>query len=145
MLRESEFTVIDADGLIMGRMASIVAKRLLNGETIMIVNAEKAVISGSRESIMREQKRNLELGGAPGHGPIHWRRPDRLLRNTVKGMLPTEKPRGTTAFRRLKVYIGTPKELKDREKETVEEAHVNRLRGRFVTLGEAAKTIGWNP
>ena len=145
MIGKEEFTVIDAEGLIMGRMASIVAKRLLNGETIMIVNAEKAIISGSRESIIREQKKTLELGGAPRHGPIHWRRPDRLLRNTVKGMLPFKKPRGKAAYRRIKVYIGTPKELESREKETVEEAHLNTLRGRFLTLGEVAKTIGWNP
>jgi large subunit ribosomal protein L13 len=145
MIGEQEFTVIDADGLILGRMASIVAKRLLNGEMIIIVNAENAIISGSRENIIKEQKKTLELGGAPHHGPIHWRRPDRLVRNTVKGMLPAEKPRGKAAYKRIKVYIGTPKELEDRERETVEEAHVNRLRGRFMTLGEVAKTIGWNP
>jgi large subunit ribosomal protein L13 len=145
MMEEKEFTMIDADGLILGRMASLVAKRLLNGESIVIVNAENAIISGHRGNIVREQKKTLELGGAPHHGPIHWRRPDRLVRNTVKGMLPFEKSKGKQAYRRLKVYIGTPKELEGREKEILKDANVDRLRGRFVTLGEVAKTIGWNP
>ena len=48
--------VIDANGLILGRLASTVAKRLLSGdEEIHIVNAEKAVISGSRASTLRHQ------------------------------------------------------------------------------------------
>ena len=145
MMGKEEFTVINAEGLILGRMASIVAKRLLNGERIIIVNAENAIISGSRGNIIAEQKRTLQLGGAPRHGPIHWRRPDRLVRNTVKGMLPKERPRGREALRRLKVYIGIPKELEGLEKETMEEAHVSRLKGRFTTVGEVAKTIGWNP
>jgi len=41
-------TVIDANGLIMGRLASNVAKMLLSGEEVSIVNAEQAVISGSK-------------------------------------------------------------------------------------------------
>jgi len=145
MMEEEGFTIIDADKLILGRMASIVAKRLLNGEMIIIVNAESTVISGSRRNIIADQLKTLQLGGAPRHGPIHWRRPDRLVRNTVKGMLPYEKPKGREAFKRLRVYIGAPREFEGRQKETLEEAHISRLRGRFVTVGEVAKTIGWNP
>ncbi len=40
-------TVVDASGLILGRAASVIAKRLLNGESIVVVNAEKAVVTGS--------------------------------------------------------------------------------------------------
>ena len=56
-------TLINAEGLILGRMASKVAKKLLNGERIIIVNAEKAVISGKRKSKMAEAKKFLEVGG----------------------------------------------------------------------------------
>lgn len=143
-MTEKGFTVIDADGLIMGRMASIVAKRLLNGERITVVNAEKVIISGNRASIVRAQKKFLEVGGTL-RGPIHWRKPDRMLRKTIRGMLPTEKPKGKEAFKLLKVYIGVPSELSTTEKETLREIQSSRLRGRFVTLGEVAKTIGWNP
>jgi len=67
MMEEEGFTIIDADKLILGRMASIVAKRLLNGEMIIIVNAESTVISGSRRNIIADQLKTLQLGGAPRH------------------------------------------------------------------------------
>lgn len=138
------FTVIDAEGLILGRMASIVAKRLLNGERIIVVNAEKAVISGSRKNIIGERKRFLEVGGAR-RGPIHWRRPDRIVWKTIRGMLPRYKPRGKVALKRLRVYIRMPNDLKGMEKETLKGAHVSKLKGRFVTVGEVAQNIGWTP
>ena len=47
----SSVTIIDASNLLLGRLASIIAKRLLSGEEIIVVNAEKAVISGNRENI----------------------------------------------------------------------------------------------
>ena len=62
-------TIINAEGLIIGRMASIIAKRILNGEEITVVNAEKAVISGKRKSRVMEAKEFLEVG-SPGRGPF---------------------------------------------------------------------------
>jgi len=63
-------TLVNADGLIVGRMASKVAKKLLNGETVIIVNAEKAVLSGKKKSKVAEDKEFLEVG-APMRGPFH--------------------------------------------------------------------------
>jgi len=106
--------VINADGLILGRMCSKIAKRLLNGEEIIVVNAEKAILSGRRTSKVKEAHVFLEVG-KPVTGPFHYRRPDRILRRTVRGMLPFKKPKGKQAYKRLKVFIGTPDELKDQE------------------------------
>jgi len=136
--------VIDASGAILGRLASIVAKRLLSGERVVIVNAEKAVLSGKRLSLLREMKEFLQVGH-PGKGPHHPRRPDRILRRTIRGMLPRRKPKGVEAYRRLKVYLGVPKEYEGVEFEVVSEAKVDKLRCPYVTLGELAKGIGWNP
>ena len=136
--------VIDASGAILGRLASIVAKRLLSGERIVIVNAEKAVLSGKRLSLIREMKEFLQIGH-PGKGPYHPRRPDRILRRAVRGMLPRRKPKGVEAYRRLKVYLGVPKEYEGVEFEVISEAKVDKLRCPYVTLGELAKGIGWNP
>ena len=136
--------VIDASGAILGRLASIVAKRLLSGERIVIVNAEKAVLSGKRLSLLREMKEFLQVGH-PGKGPHHPRRPDRILRRTIRGMLPRRKPKGVEAYRRLKVYLGVPKEYEGAELEVISEAKVDKLRCPYVTLGELAKGIGWNP
>lgn len=134
--------VVDAEDLILGRMASIVAKRLLEGERIQIVNAEAAVVSGKRLQVIRERKEFLEVGGR-GRGPIHWRRPNTIVRRTIRGMLPYRKARGRKAFRRLRVHIGVPEELADVERESIPEAHVDRLGGRYVTVGEIAENIGW--
>jgi len=134
--------VVDAEGLILGRMASIVAKRLLEGERIEIVNAEGAVVSGKRLQVIKDRKEFLEIGGR-GRGPVHWRRPNTIVRRTIRGMLPYRKARGRTAFKRLRVHIGVPEELADIEKEIIQEAHVSRLGDRYVTVGEIAKNIGW--
>lgn len=135
-------TIIDASGLILGRMASIIAKRLLMGEHIIIVNAEKAVVSGKRLSIIQRYKRRLEIGH-PGKGPIHPRRPDNIIRKTIRGMLPRYKDKGRFALKRLRVYIGVPEELKDREFQTINEARANKLKCPYTTVAEIAREIGW--
>jgi large subunit ribosomal protein L13 len=136
-------TVIDADGLILGRMASVIAKRLLEGERIDIVNAENIVVSGRRLQIIKKRKVFLEVGGRQDKGPFHYRKPNAIVRKTIRGMLPRRKPRGRDAFGRLKVYIGVPRGLRDSEMESIADAHLKRLRGRYITVGEIAKNIGW--
>ncbi|MDH7564808.1 MAG: 50S ribosomal protein L13 [Candidatus Bathyarchaeota archaeon] len=143
-MQTKTFSVIDADGLILGRMASIVAKRLLKGEKIAIVNTEKAVLSGKRISKVREAKEFLEVG-APKRGPFHYRKPDRIVRKTVRGMLPYRQPNGKMAYKRLKTYIGVPEELKTHKPETLKEAQAKKLVCPYFTVGELAREIGWNP
>jgi large subunit ribosomal protein L13 len=136
-------TVVDADGLILGRMASKVAKRLLSGEEIVIVNAEKAVMSGRKRSKVAEAKEFLAVGGV-GRGPFHYRRPDRIVRKTVGGMVPSKKPKGKQAIRRLRVFMGIPDDLKSQKIETVPEASAKKLTCPYFTVGDLAKEIGWN-
>jgi len=135
-------TVIDASGLILGRMASVVAKRLLLGESIVIVNAEKATISGKRLSRVREAKAFLEVGH-PGKGPFHPRRPDQIVRRTVRGMLPHRLPKGQAALKRLRVFLGVPLEFQAVTFETIPRADVNKLKCPYVTVEEFAKEIGY--
>jgi large subunit ribosomal protein L13 len=136
-------TLVNADGLILGRMASVVAKKLLNGEKVIIVNAEKAVISGKKRSKVAEAHEFLEVG-APKRGPFHYRRPDRILRKTVRGMLPFKQPKGKNALKKLKVFIGVPEDLKDQQMVSLEEAQAAKLKGPHFTLAVLAKEIGWN-
>lgn len=134
---------MNAEGLILGRMASKVAKKLLNGEEVIIVNAEKVILSGKRKSRIAEAKEFLEVG-APERGPFHYRRPDRMVRKTVGGMLPIRQPKGKTALARLKVFMGIPEELKKQKMETFTEAQAAKLKGPSLTLGELAKEVGWH-
>jgi large subunit ribosomal protein L13 len=140
---KNQATLINAEGLIVGRMASQVAKKLLNGEKVIIVNAEKAVISGRKKSKVAEAKEFLEVG-APMRGPFHYRRPDKILRKTVRGMLPFKQPKGKTAFKKLKVFMSVPEDLRNKPMITVKDAQAAKLKGPYFTLAELAKEIGWN-
>jgi len=140
--KESRETIIDAEGLILGRMASQVAKRLLNGEKVVIVNAEKAIISGKRLSILREMQDFLQIGHFR-KGPYHPRRPDTIVKRVIRGMLPRKKPRGKEALKRLRVYIGIPKDYEGKEKERIFEADGRNLRGPYIKVSELARNIGW--
>ena len=139
---KSRVTLVNAEGLIVGRMASKVAKRLLNGEEVTILNAEKAIFSGKKKAKILEAHIFLEVG-APVRGPFHYRRPDRFLRKTVRGMVPYKQPKGKEAYGRLKVFMGVPLEFKNKELITFEEASSAKLKGPHFTLGELAKEIGW--
>jgi len=137
--------IIDAKDLILGRMASSVAKRLLEGEKVAIVNAEQAIISGRRKLTFDVYDAWLEIGSIvnPKKGPFHPRKPNDLVRLAVRGMLPFDKPRGREAYRRLRVYIGVPAEFKGKELESLPNARIERLgTRRFIRLGELSKHLG---
>jgi len=139
---ELKSVIVDAKGLILGRMASEVAKRLLNGESIMIINAEEAVISGKRLSIVRNAQEFLQVGHHR-KGPLHFRNPERIVKKVVRGMLPRTKPRGIEALKRLKVYTGSPEGLRDKEKTMLSNADASNLRGPYIKVSDLARNIGW--
>ena len=143
-MKHADITIINAKGLILGRMASVIAKRLLQGESIIVLNAEKAAISGKRLQIVKDAKTFLEVGH-PRKGPYHPRMPDKIVRRTIRGMLPRKKPKGKQAYKRLKVYLGTPREFDGEETQTIPESNVKRLKSPYITVEELAKEIGWTP
>jgi len=138
--------IFNASGLVMGRLASAVAKRLLDGERIVVINAEKVLVSGKKHSKLNEIKAFLAVGSVanPKYGPFHPRKPDTILRGTIRGMLPWDRARGKAAYRRLKVYVGLPDEYKDKPAEILPEA-VAKPKTPYIRLGELAKEIGWKP
>jgi large subunit ribosomal protein L13 len=135
-------TLVNAEGQIVGRMCSKIAKLLINGEEVVILNAEKAVFSGKKKSKIAEQHLFLEVG-APERGPFHYRRPDRFLRKTVRGMLPIKQAKGKNAYKRVKVFMGVPAEFKDQKMISFDDAQAVDLKGPHFTLAELAKEIGW--
>jgi len=143
MQTTKQITIIDADGLILGRMATSVAKRILNGEEIVIINAEKAILSGKKRSKLKDAIEFLSVG-QHRRGPFHYRRPDKVVRKSVRGMLPFKQPKGKQAYKRLKVYMGVPTNLKDQKMETLPNAQAKKLTCPYFTVGEFSKEIGWN-
>jgi len=138
-------TIIDASGHVVGRLASQVAKRLLNGEKIVIVNAEKAVIIGSRKSIIDKYMKKFEWRtyyNPEKRGPKIPRRPDTILKRSIRGMLPYKKTRGRKALKRLKVYIGIPEKYSKFSFITLDVAKKDLEKYDYITLGELSKAIG---
>ncbi|MBT8507482.1 50S ribosomal protein L13 [Methanomicrobiaceae archaeon CYW5] len=135
-------TVIDAEGLRLGRLASIVAKRTLEGEEIAIVNAELCVVSGSRARIIADYDHKRKRGSREG-GPFYPRRPDHILKRTIRGMVPYKRKRGSEALELVKVYVGVPDEFQGAEREVLEQAHIDGLSTpKFITLGEVSTRLG---
>ena len=137
--------VIDATDHIAGRLSSTVAKLLLKGNRVSIVNCEKIMISGTRSNIIKEYREFLEISSIihPTHGPYHPRRPDTIVKKMIRGMLPRKKPSGLAAHKRLRTYIGSPKELSAFEKVQFEDAKIRKSPSRYTTMGELGRTIGW--
>lgn len=132
--------VYDASGQILGRLSSLTAKRLLAGEAVTIVNAEAAVITGSRQSILREYRQKRKVG-SQRKGPHFPKRADRILKRTVRGMLPYQKPRGRAALKRLRVYAGAPPDVEG-EPQEAPGASVAGKTTTYITLGELSNLLG---
>ena len=143
--------VIDVDGLVLGRACSFAAKKALMGEEVIIVNAEKALISGEKKNVLHDNLAKLDIKNKGNYtrGPFHQKRPDRYVRRAVRGMLPFSKTRGREAYARVSVYIGVPaEEIKREHKVDLSKEKRQDLSGlkktlrRSVTVGEVCKFIG---
>jgi large subunit ribosomal protein L13 len=141
--------IINAEKQVLGRIASYAAKQALLGEEVIIVNAEKAVISGKKDSVCAKNLEKLDIRnlGNPRNGPFHQKRPDRYVRRAVRGMLPFKMPRGREAFKKVCVYIGVPEsEIKrnhDVKKiEFVKLDYMQKTLKDYTTVAEVCKAIG---
>ena len=131
--------IIDASGATLGRLSTITAKRLLKGEEIAVVNSEKAIISGKKFTIKERYKEKREVG-TYRKGPFFPRMPDQIVKRTVRGMIPYQTPRGRTAFKRLKCYMGIPKEFEGKKLEAIKEAEKHPVD--FMTVEELSRSLG---
>ena len=146
-MSSEEMTVyVDATNMIAGRLSSRVAKLLLAGKRVVVVNAESALLSGSKESVMTEWTKKLELSSKvnPIYGPIHPRRPDNILRRMVRGMVPRKKPKGAEAMKSLRVYIGVPSAMKAEKLTRFEDAAATRPIPVYVKVKDLSKNLGWS-
>ncbi|MBN2567045.1 50S ribosomal protein L13 [Candidatus Woesearchaeota archaeon] len=137
--------IIDAKGMVLGRLGAYVAKKALLGETIRIVNCESAVISGDRAHVFAAYKRRADRG-IHTKGPFQPRRPDLFVKKAVRGMLPYKQPKGTAAFKRIRCYLGVPRDLIGKGAEQVPGASGTKvLHSALITVGEICTQLGWKP
>jgi len=143
--QQPKTVVVDATNCIAGRMCSHVSKLLLQGNRVTIVNAEKAMLSGNRYKTIELYKEHLEINSVtnPIHGPFHPRRPDTLISKMVRGMVPKQKTSGIEAFKRLRVYIGVPENVKSASMKSFEDSKITRPESYYISVGDVSKQIGW--
>jgi len=142
-LSEGFEVIVDAQGQIAGRLSSLVAKMLLRGKRVVVVNAEKAVISGRRKTVLGEVQDFLRIDSAvnPKYTPKHYIRPDKFLRSMIRGMLPRKKAKGAEALKRLRVHVGRPGGLEG-EPITLKDTSATRLSHKYTTLQEVFARFG---
>ncbi|KAK4222521.1 BAG domain-containing protein, partial [Podospora fimiseda] len=141
--------VVDGKGHLLGRLASIVAKQLLNGQQVVVVRCEALNISGEffrsklkYHAYLRKMTRYNPTRG----GPFHFRAPSRIFYKAVRGMIPHKTARGAAALERLKVFEGVPPPYDKKKKMVVPQAlRVLRLQpGRkYCTVGRLSHEVGW--
>lgn len=135
-------TIIDGKNAILGRLASIVAERIMDGEEIVVVNSESIVITGERDTVFADYKAKFDRGECKSRkGPFYPRRADLLFKRAVRGMIPWMSTSGRDAYRRLHVFVGVPKQFADSEI-AVEEQAMKKITGKYTTLGAVAKFLG---
>ena len=136
--------IIDATNTIVGRLASYAAKHAIKGDHVKVINAEKAVMTGSRAFVLGKYEHASTERGQIRHGPYIHRRPDMFVRRIIRGMLPHEKTPGQEAFRRVLCYIGVPPELKAAKAEVLgPKTQVSKLVNlKYVTIAELCKHLG---
>ena len=131
--------IIDAEGATLGRLSTNVAKKLLNGESVAIINSEKAIISGKKPAIKEHYKKKREVG-TYRKGPFFPRTAERIVKRSVRGMIPYQKPHGRAAYKRLKCYIGIPKEFEGEKFEKIKEAEKRPVD--FITIKDLSRSLG---
>ena len=131
--------VVDARDCIVGRVASNVAQRALDGEGVAVVNAESAVITGNEESTMDVFRKRVAVGAESG--PYYPKRPDGILKRSIRGMLPYKSTDGREAFENVRVYVDNPYD----GGEVLDGTSLDRLSNiKFTTLGDIAERLGAN-
>lgn len=116
---DKKWYVIDAEGKVLGRLASSIARILRGkhkpiftphvdtGDYVVVINAEKVRVTGKRQ----EQKGYFSYSGYPGGAKIRLfkdeikRNPQFVIEHAVKGMIPHNKL-GRRIIKKLKVYVG---------------------------------------
>ena len=136
--------IVNGEGHILGRLASVISKQLLEGEEIVVLNAEKIMITGNKDWAYAKYKQRVDrasISNPRDLGPKYPRRPEDIFRRTVRGMLPMKKTKGRNAFKGLKAFVGVPKEFQDQEAINVPNAEYGDIK-KGMELGEVSKLLG---
>ena len=116
---DEKWYVVDAQGMVLGRLATVIASRLRGkhnplytphtdtGDCIIVINAEKVVLTGRKLEQKKYYRHSGYIGGLKEitAKKLMEKRPEDVIRFAVKGMLPKNRL-GRKIFKKLKVYAG---------------------------------------
>lgn len=109
--------IIDGRGAVLGRLASFAAKEALKGEDVVVVNCNEIIISGNKKTTGKEFFEKRSRHGHSQKGPIHSRTSERMVKRTIRGMLPNHREgKGRIAFKKIICYNKTPEEYAEKKK-----------------------------
>jgi len=140
--------VIDGKGHLMGRLASIVAKNILNGQKVVVVRCEAINMSGNfyRNKLKYLKFLRLRCNVKPLRGPFHFRAPSKIFWRVVRGMTAHKTERGKSALKRLQTFEGVPPPYDKKKKMVIPSAlKVLRLKAtrKYCSLGRLSHEVGW--
>jgi len=141
--------VIDGRGHLVGRLASVVAKYLLQGGKVAVVRCEELNLSGHfyRNKIKYLAYLRKRCNVNPARGPYHFRAPCRIFYKSVRGMIPHKTKRGQAALSRLRVFDGIPPPYDKKRRVCVPIAmRVLTLRSdrKYCQVGRLSHEVGWH-
>lgn len=138
--------LVNGEELVLGRLSSSVAKLLIQGNEVSLINAEKIRITGHVPDLVAKYKRRIELRDKanPEHSPFYSRRPDLFVKRVIRGMLPYKQPKGKAAYKLLKVYIGPAKDIKDAKAYDVKAKKAMETFENSMTISELCEKLGYN-
>ena len=114
---KEKMKIIDGKNTVLGRLASYAAKEVLKGEEIVILNCDQVIITGNKKNIREKFEEKRRRVGSGQKGPKHSRNADKIVKRTIRGMLPdSRRGRGKIAYGKIKCYIGVPKEFQESKK-----------------------------
>lgn len=134
----AEKIIINADGAVFGRLCSFAAKKALQGNEVVIVNSEKAVMTGNKPNIIQKYISLRASGGHSQKRPRYTKIPYYMVKRGIRGMLPDHRLGiGKQALSRVRCYDGVPEEFKDKKMIKTEGAN----NSKFITIKELSERI----
>lgn len=115
-MKNEKIIVIDAEGGVLGRVASLAAKKALLGYEVKIVNCNSVLLVGEKRNIIKNYLVKRVRGGSSRRGPHFPKSPERIMKRTIRGMLSYKLGRGGDAFKRIMCYNEFPSEFEGKER-----------------------------
>jgi len=132
--------IYNGEGCIFGRLASVVAKDLLKGNSVDVINCEGIVVSGDKKLFAKKilAKRAMGSGGSL-KGPKYPRVADRLVKRMIRGMLPRDRMKGQDALKRLRCFSGNGQQVTGDGADVIKLKHRKPMK--FATIKEIVRLL----